>query len=806
MVKMQVALKQSKYSYLKVFLIACIASGFIFLPSIIINGGVFMYMGDYNAQQIPFFVHCHDVVRSGNFAWDFGTELGTDFFSSYTYYTVTSPFFWLTVPFPSSWVPYLMGPIFMLKFGLSALTAYLFIRKYVKTSKAAAFGSLLYAFSGWSTYNIFYFQFHESLIVFPLILLGLDKLVEERKFGYFSLAVAVAAIVNYYFFVGIVVFTVIYWAVRTLRKSWNMNFRTFLWITGEGFLGVLLASFVLLPSAFAVFGMSRTDSMLSFGDWFYYKSFEMYACIFQSLFFPPDIPAFQSGVSCKTVAWQSLSMYLPFIGPIATFTFIKNNKKHWISDLIKISIVMMFIPVLNTLFTLLQPVYYARWFMMPLLIMSLASARASEEIKVKDFKEPALATFIITTAYSIMIILLNALGMLKGGNLELFLVLLGFVLFSFALLYNTYRNSKNKYPILAKRLIPLILVFAVSISSLSILYGYSSSQEGKDISFIKQVNSDIKTINKNNDRVSALTSYNNIFMYGNTPTIDCFHSVVDGNTSDFYKSVLNRERTVYAPSVINMASYKSFLSVKYFVVDYSELKYYLDFDFKTNYADEKTTELIKQIRAAYKKYGNALHPGFKSVIKRDNYEIFENECYLPFGIPYYSYILQEDYDKLTVEQKNEALIKAVIVKDKPEGLNLQRFEPSKSFTDSDYILYCKKLKEQCGKNFKYGSDIKFSITSKTDGLVLISTPANKDWSAYVNNTKSEIIKVDGGLMALKIKTGSNNICLTYKNQSLKYGFAISGFAFLVFVSLFVVNRLFFIRRKTEKDLEYVFGA
>ena len=117
-------LKSNKFRFgwgLKTFLFCLLLSCALCLPSMFLNGGMFTYMGDYNAQQIPFYVHCDQAIREGNIIWDWGTELGTSFLGSYTYYTLCSPFFWFTLLFPTSWVPYLMGPLLMLKFALSGL-------------------------------------------------------------------------------------------------------------------------------------------------------------------------------------------------------------------------------------------------------------------------------------------------------------------------------------------------------------------------------------------------------------------------------------------------------------------------------------------------------------------------------------------------------------------------------------------------------------------------------------------------------------------------------------------------------------
>ena len=94
--------------YLTVFLTALVLSAIIYLPFLIIDKGIFVYYGDYNVQQIPFYQMCHDMIRSGEVGWNWYTDLGSNFVGSYAFYLLGSPFFWLTIPFPSGAVPYLM--------------------------------------------------------------------------------------------------------------------------------------------------------------------------------------------------------------------------------------------------------------------------------------------------------------------------------------------------------------------------------------------------------------------------------------------------------------------------------------------------------------------------------------------------------------------------------------------------------------------------------------------------------------------------------------------------------------------------
>ena len=96
-------------NYGKIFGIALLIATIFFLPYILMDHGLFIYYGDFNVQQIPFYKLAHEAVRSGNLGWSWTTDLGANFIGSYSFYLLGNPFFWLTIPFPTEFVPYLDG-------------------------------------------------------------------------------------------------------------------------------------------------------------------------------------------------------------------------------------------------------------------------------------------------------------------------------------------------------------------------------------------------------------------------------------------------------------------------------------------------------------------------------------------------------------------------------------------------------------------------------------------------------------------------------------------------------------------------
>ena len=56
--------------YLLAFLLGFGSLLVVVIPIMIADGGYFIYYGDYNSQQIPFYNLANDAVRSGSLGWN----------------------------------------------------------------------------------------------------------------------------------------------------------------------------------------------------------------------------------------------------------------------------------------------------------------------------------------------------------------------------------------------------------------------------------------------------------------------------------------------------------------------------------------------------------------------------------------------------------------------------------------------------------------------------------------------------------------------------------------------------------------
>ena len=74
-------------------------------------------------------------------------------------------------------------------------------------------------------------------------------------------------------------------------------------------------------------------------------------------------------------------------------------------------------------------------------------------------------------------------------------------------------------------------------------------------------------------------------------------------------------------------------------------------------------------------------------------------------------------------------------------------------------------------------------------MVFLSVPYSDGFSAYVDGQRAEVIKVDGGLMAVAVSQGSKSVELVYREPGLIAGVILSGIGLLLFlVYMFVQKR------------------
>ncbi len=832
-----ITLAPQKEKKLSTFLIALLSATIIFLPFIIMSKGYFIFFGDFNVQQIPFYQMCHQMVKTGNIKWNWLTDLGSDFIGSYGFYLLGSPFFWLTIPFPNSFVPYLMGPLLILKFACAAFTAYLYIRRFTRTPQAAQLGALLYAFSGFSVYNIFFNHFHESIICFPLLLLALEMLITENKRGVFALTVALCAFVNYFFFFGMVVFAVLYFFVRLFSGAVRVRFSRFLVILFEAVLGLLMSAVLLLPCLMAILGMSRVSNILLGWSAIMYGKEQIYLNVIECFFFPPDLPARPVFFPEANVKWSSLGGWLPLFGMTGVFTLFIEKKKSWLKRIIGICIFMSLVPILNSAFYAFNTAYYARWFYMPILMMCLGTAHLLEDTTV-EFNSGFKWTFGITLAFGLVIGLFPqynekkelVFGLYTQSEDNSYLIRFWYAVImavvSLAVLYFILKIRKENLKKFFKVATAFVCICSVIYASVFVFTGRLHSYDIKETMIDGLIEGEVYLDDDSSFRIDTYDGVDNTGMYLGLSSINAFHSIVPSSITDFY-NYIGIERGVGSRPDTSVPAIRSLLSVKY-LLNRVDGESFLDED------------------------NESKMPGYSYLKTSGGYYVYENNNYIPYGFSY-DYYMTEDYikdysgdaksrmmlkaillnenqikkysDILTdIEELEEALYKeteitketkAVDETDNTEisenteeinGLEEQINENAVTLELDDDALQndAMLLAATSAKSFKTTND-GFIATVKRDSrsLVFFSVPYDSGWTATVNGKAVEIEKVNVGFMAVVVPSGTSEIEFRYETPYLQLGIYISIAAFTIFLIYFLIATAFV--KKHPSNNEYPEG-
>jgi uncharacterized membrane protein YfhO len=249
---------------LRTMLLCALTAAIFFLPFYIIDGGFFHYAGDFNSQQISFYRYMNGFIKGAGYpdgmagaarsTFSWATDLGSGAMNAYSFYLYGSPFFWLSLIFPQNWLPYLMVPLLVLKFAVAGGGAYRYLCRYVRRSDHAVLGACLYAFSGFSIYNVFFNHFIDVVALFPWMLWALDETLyeQEEHYGLFAFWVGVNLLNNYFFFIGQVLFLVIYFICKLTTKDFPMNVRLFVRLAFESLLGAALGFVLLWPAVLSI--------------------------------------------------------------------------------------------------------------------------------------------------------------------------------------------------------------------------------------------------------------------------------------------------------------------------------------------------------------------------------------------------------------------------------------------------------------------------------------------------------------------------------------------------------------------------
>ncbi len=289
-----------------------------------------LYMGRYVRE---FFTN----IITGNIVlplWDFSMRLGENVWGGLSY--GFDPLNLVSAFIPSVYVEYLYDILVVLRLYLAGLSfsALCFYMK--RDGGATLVGSLAYVFSGYGLFTAVRHPFFMlPMIYLPLMVLGLEKILQGKETRLFLFSVCLSALNGFYFLYMETIALLFYGVVRSCflygrsGNYWHDSLKVFLKASMAYLLGVGLASPLLLPSVFS-FIDSETRNFITTKNLFYFSSSKYAAMLFSAL-------------GSRWPSWDYLGMSaLLFSALICLFS---NKRKHWdLKVLFAASLMFYFVP------------------------------------------------------------------------------------------------------------------------------------------------------------------------------------------------------------------------------------------------------------------------------------------------------------------------------------------------------------------------------------------------------------------------------------------------------------------------------
>lgn len=247
------------YIFISAFIIPAICMVICYAFSGIYPGGEkTMLATDMDQQFVEFFSWYNRVLNgNGNIMYSFDKGIGGNMFGLWAYY-LSSPFSLLMLFFDADKAHIAVWLMAILKVGASGLTFAIFLRYMTKKlDLSTLIFSTAYALMSYSMCYQLIIMWLDGVIFLPLIIIAVEKILRDKKWGMFVIVYPIAIISNYYTAYMITIFIAIWFLFRYFSVKDELYFKRnikdfFIRISvliGAGIVGAMLSACVLLPTA-----------------------------------------------------------------------------------------------------------------------------------------------------------------------------------------------------------------------------------------------------------------------------------------------------------------------------------------------------------------------------------------------------------------------------------------------------------------------------------------------------------------------------------------------------------------------------
>ena len=716
--------------------------------------------------------------------------------------------------------------IILLRIGLSGFTMCKYLKYKFKNQSNLRYiiFSISYALMAYNVCYFFNYMYFDTVVLFPIVVLGLDKLIYERKNRLYIISLTLSIISNFYIGYMVCIFSLLYFIYNIVIYKLDRN------IIKDFIISSLLSGFmcmiIIIPEANELL---KGKALLYASSKAEYFKFNMN---FLNIFYK-FLPGSTSNYDLE---YGMVNIYVSLFVIILVIKYFFNkkiSKKERITTLIFILFFLFSISfnLLDFAWQLFQkPIWYPNRyiFTFSFFLITIAMKEITNITYKTNIKENLIIiiSFILLTLYSIISLKIH------NDNLKIISYILGIILI---LQYTFFLNNKN-----AKYL--LVMLFFIEVTTNAIftlkimgktttMTQYKTNEEinEKAVKHIKEIE------NKDNNfyrmELSTSTVHNSPSLL-NYNGINHFNSVKNAKTLNFLNKFNYQVTDDTSVEFNNYNPYlTSLLGIKY--INGSKDEMYYENVYNENpymYLNKDALSLgymiynkeFKESNSSYQNTENLINSMLNTDIKR--YKVIDNfngEDTKIKEIDNKKYVISKTSIKIEMEDKasnsmflipsrnisfvasysifiNDEEIKDAVIKQSPIFINkgdtykiIIKSNLSKTELNSlkwyqiNYDKYIETINELKKNEFnitKYNKDnhIEGNIDVNNDKNVLLLTiPYDKGWNIYVDDNKVNYDICFDSFICLDLDKGKHNIKMNYVPSGFIVGLIISSLAFIV---------------------------
>lgn len=623
--------------------------------------------------------------------WDASIGYGSDIISVLHYYAIGDPLNILSIFSPDSKINVCYTLLVLLRIYLAGITfsAYCFYMGKNKYS-AVLMGSYIYIFSGYVfLHGMHHPYFINSCIYLPLLLLGVEKILREKKSLLFLITVFLSASSNFYFFYMLVLITVIYVIFRVLAlydiKNIKKAIKAIMHIFVSSIIGVFLSATILLPVILLFLDTDRSKIKRTFNLFYNNEYF---------------LNLLKGFTSAEFIGKHTVLCYASLALISIVILFLKKGHNS-----LKIGIVLftafLCIPFAGHVFNGFS---YAsnRWVFAYGMLVAFIVVTVLQDID--EINSLALiVSCVVLIFYAIKTNEIGTNGVEKSIQTAILIGMLQIAIIVLFLLVNKFCDINDRYKNACSQIASVMILILVLINignNGKVYFGGVIQNVSKEFKTFSETNMGedapvdqvIKRVSSNDKdsfwRYSGLYECieRNSTLQSGLKNTSSYWSLTPGNISEFMS-----EQDMF----VNYAYKLRELDGRTFLNELMSVKYFVAFANSNN----------PNIPYGYQKLND------KGCAKK-GYVVYKNNNPLPLGYTYSTYIPQNKYEQMSSIDRQNAMLQGCVVDKKVEG-----YSKTKVIQNKTKIKYTTTLGDGITKNGnKYNVKKKgASITLKFNG-------------------------------------------------------------------------------------------